>query len=306
MPAPVDFVALATAVAEAPAPAATETPAAPVAADPQAPEASAAAELPAEGAPAPEASGDKKPEAKAEPKPDRVVKGFEDLASAKAAFRAEREAALKEYAPLVEAKKSRSALKILEANGVTWKEAAEEILSKGSSGKITEQAEVDPRDARLAALEQEIHSTKTRAARANATGQLEARVKADPAKFKHVAHFKAEGEALRYIEQYFNENDELPAPGDVAESMEIALEAVEAHYVKEADRWRGVLTPGSGSANVPVSKSAVPADGAVSQQAPKTLTNNVGAGPAPTSAATKKPKTDEDYQRAVIEALSAQ
>jgi hypothetical protein len=134
-------------------------------------------------------------------------------------------------------------------------------------------------------------------------GQLKTLTK--DTRFKHTAAFEAEHEAVAYIERYFNETGELPGE-NIQETMEIALEAVEAHYVKQAEKWAKVLTPGNTSSSVAGNKQAVPAAGAVSQQAARTLTNNVGAGPTPNSGATQKAKTEEEYILDAIQALTAQ
>jgi len=293
-----DYVAAALAVAETP----SEAPAAPAAgvtvAQPLEAEVSAAE---AKDGETPAAEPAKEPEA-AKPV-DKVAKGYEDLARDKAALRAEREE-LKQYRALADAKKNGDAMALLAAAGIPWSKAAEQVLASGSLKAEKEEPEVDPRDARLAALEQEISSRKEAETKASVLSAAKARTGADPEKFKLVAKMGEEGKAIRYIEQYFSKFGELPGE-TLDESIELALEAVEQELSKESKRWESVLTSFKGASTVPA-KSAVPADGAVSKQAPKTLTNNVGAGPAPASAAPKKPKTDAEYVAAAIEAISAQ
>ncbi len=302
-----DYIAAATAIANnEPAP---EAPAAPVPVVAEANAAPAAPDAVTGAAVSPEA--DKKevsPPADKKPEPTRVEKGLEDLAREKAAFRQEREAAkaeISEARAMRDAAQKGDAMALLAAARIPWSQAARQVLEGHGKpeAKAPAQEEVDPRDARLAALEKEIATTKERAARADLMGQLKERTTGG--KYPHLAAMEAEPEALSYIEQYFKETGELPGK-TLDETLEIALEAVETAKAKEAKRWEGVLTKLRPGAVVPVSKSVVPAVGAVSQLAAKTLTNNVGSGPQSSSAAPKKPRTDEEYRLAAIEALTAQ
>lgn len=298
-----DYVAAATAIAEGPAP---EVPAAvetliPAGANSSEPvEVSTVAETPGEEKPLEADKIEAPPPADKKPA-SRIEKGYEDLAREKAAFRKEREAAGAERA-LSEAAKRGDAMALLAAAGIPWSKAAQQVLDGTGKRSAPEVEEPDPRDQRLAALEQEIATTKASAMRQQLMGNLKELTK--DARFKHVAGMEAEGQVIGYIERYFNETGELPG-SNLQETMEIAAEAVETQLAKEAARWSKVLTGFKGGATVPSSKSVVPAAGASSQVASKTLTNNVGSGPAPASAAPKKPKTDEEYQRAALEALTA-
>ncbi len=305
MPTPVDYIAAATSVAEG-----TPAPEAPVEVEPVAPvavpappsgEAEAPIEVPDAGA-APEVKADPP----AEKPSSRVEKGYEDLAREKAALRKEKEAIQQEAAELKayrEAARGGDALALLAAAKIPWRRAAEQVLAtnEAPAQKAASKAEPDERDRRLAALEQEIASTKAQAARQNLMGQLKELTK--DKRFAHVSHMEAEGQVISYIEKYFNETGELPG-SNLQETMEIAAEAVETQLAKEAARWEGVLTKLRPGAVVPVSKSVVPAVGAVSQQA-KTLTNSAGSGPKSTPVTPHKPKTDEEYQLAAIQALTA-
>ncbi len=289
-----DYVAAATALAEGAAPEVpvVEAPVTPAAVETPAP---AAAEI-SEPAPVSTVAA-VKPEAKV----DRVTKSFEDLAREKAAFRAEKEKLATGRATTLEAAAAkRDAIALLEAAGIPWKEAAEQILS--SPGEKPRKEEPDARDTRLAALEQELASRREQEGREKVLSKLSARVAADPVKFKYVSGLKAEREAIGFLEQYYKDTGEMPGASP-EESMEIALEAIETHHAKMAKIY-APLTGASGAATVPASKTAVPAVGAVSQQAPKTLTNRTGAGPSSASPGSNKPKTSEDYVRAAIEAAT--
>lgn len=311
MPTPADYVAAATLIAEGPVPGA-EAPAAVVPPEPPPTPASATGTegtTVAENPVLPE--GDKKevsPPADKKPEPTRIEKGFEDLARERAAFRAEREAAkpqLESARAMTEAAQRGDAMALLAAARIPWSQAARQVLEgHGTKSPQNEKTdEVDPRDARLAALEKEIATTKEQAARANLMTQLKSR----SSKYPHLSALEAEHEAMAYIERYYNETQQLPGQ-TLDETLEIALEAVEAVKAKEAKRWEGVLTKLRPGAVVPSSKTAVPAAGATSQQAAtKTLTNDHGSGPRSASnVAPKQPKTAEEYQLAALEALTAQ
>ncbi len=299
-----DYIAAATAVASGEAPAApvVEAPAAPAVAEVKPEVAATAPTTPEASAPAAAAEAPK-PDA---PKPDRVTKSFEDLAREKAAFRAEKEKFSGGRAKsLDEAAAKGDAMALLAAAGIPWSKAAQQVLEGvGKTATPEQPPEPDERDRRLAALEQEIAGTKAQNVRASLMRELTSRTAAAPAKFKYVAGLKTEHEAIKFIESYYNQTGELPG-GDINESMEIALEAVETHYAKEAQKYAS-LTPVSANATISTGKQAVPAVGAVSQQAPKTLTNSTGSGPSSASGSKSRPKTSDEYIAAAIEAATAQ
>lgn len=264
------------------------------------------------------------PEVKAEPpkteeKPKlqtRVDKGLEDIAREKAALRADREklkadaAILEEAKELLEAAKSGDALKLMARAKIPWSKAAKQVLDGDTADEPVAPAKPSPELSRIEALEREIAARNARDMQAQVTAKMSARVEAEPEKFKYTKHFgdEALAQARVYIETYFAQTGELPSPGNPDESLEIALEAVEAHLVKESKRWSSVLTPGTPVATVPGSKAVVPAVGATSQKAAaKTLTNQVASGPNKTpSDAPKKAQTSDDYIAATLEALTAQ
>lgn len=258
----------------------------------------------------PEAPPVVKTEAPPVPKPvDRVTKGFEDLARDRAALRAE-QAKFKadqispEDRALLAAAKSGSAMSLLAAARIPWSQAAQEVLDGTKPTKKYEAPpEPDERDKRLAALEQEISSRKAAETRHNVMSQLQAKTKAGATKFKLTAQLGEEEKAIRFIEQHFNRYGELPGE-TLEESMEIALEAVEMQLVKEKKRWDSLTAPKGMVTNPP--KAEVPAVGAVSQQAPKTLTNQTGSGPSKVPVQSPKAKTSEDYVNAAILAATAQ
>jgi hypothetical protein len=305
MATPIDYVAAATAVAEsASEPEAGASPEAPAVQETQpAPVADIVTPAPA---PAPS-------ETKPEPV-SRVAKSFEDLARERVALRGEREklktegAELSRSRALADAAAKGDAMALLAAAGIPWSKAAQQVL-EGHGVKPPVESEApqadDPREARLAALERELSTSKAQAARENVLGQVRARVASDATKFRFTASLKAEAEAIRYLEQFHNETGELPG-SNIEESLEIALEAVEAHYTAEAKKWAGLLTPGSGPVTLPISKPVVPPVGVVSQQAaPKTLTNNVGSGPSSATPGEKPGrKSDDDYIIAAIQAAN--
>ncbi len=229
------------------------------------------------------------------------------MAAGKAELRKQREAMEAEYAPykeLAAAKKSGSAMAVLAAAGISWKDAAREVLEGGAgpAAKITKEEPVDPRDARIAALEQESANAKANAMRQKVTGDIDTMVKGNP-KFKHIEKMEGTSQVITFIEEYHRQTGELPG-SNLAESLEIAAEAVEVHLKKEADRWAKVLQ-GFGGTATPDVKAAVPAAEATSQQA-KTLTNTTGSGPKTAPVASKKPKSPEEYRQAALDALSAQ
>jgi hypothetical protein len=291
-PAPV------TAVAAAEAPAADE---------PEVSEAdddSPVAEAPAASKP------EVKPEVKVEAKPSRLEKSYDDIARQQAAIRKDREALAAEKTELAsarslaEAAKRGDAMALLAAAKIPWSKAAKQVL-EGHGVEVPDDEE--PEADAPTALRQEVDQLKARLAARDAAdtqaqfmNALQTKLKEGGDKFKLVAARKAEMQAVRFISDFYNETGRLPGE-DFDETMEIALEAVEARLVKERDSWAPLLTSASGAVTVPASKSAVPA-GAVSQQAPKTLTNSSGSGPkgAPSNSPSKL-KTDEDYIAAALE-----
>lgn len=298
-----DYVAAATAIAEGstPAPAA---PAAPEVKTEAAPAGSTApAKTPEVAAPAePEAKPVEKP---AEPAKSRAEVSMEAVAAGKAALRKEREAMEAEYAPykeLAAAKKSGSAMAVLAAAGISWKDAAREVL-EGGAGPAAQKPEKDepsPLAAEVAELRNKLAAREAAETKAKVSTQVAALIKDNP-KFKHISGLDAGDEVLSYIERYHRETGELPGQ-TLAESLEIAAEAVEGHLAKEAQRWAKVLPASSAPVTTPA-KAEVPAE-ATSKQA-KTLTNSTGSGPL-TATVAKKPKSPEEYRQAALDALSAQ
>lgn len=319
------YIAAAMAIADAPPPAETPAPEAPAAPEvkvqevepePDAELDAAAAELAAEDeAPATPAKPkvEAKPEAKEAPKSPRLEKSYEDLARRESDLRKAQEAAKADAAIIAESKrvmaavKSRDALALLKEAGIPWSEAAQQVLA--GSGRKAEKPEDDDDDEsaapekRLSAIEQELYAIKAQKAEAEFRGNLASKVAEDPAKYKLVTARKAEGDVMRFIEDFFKQTKRLP--GDTLdETMEIALEAVEMRLRKERDSWREHLTDDDGAVTSSSSKLAVPA-GAASKQAPKTLTNNTGSGPSSLkTGATSKAKTDDDYIAAAIAAAT--
>jgi hypothetical protein len=291
-----DYVSAATAVADAP----TDAPAA-VPNEPVAPVAPVA--------PVDQDAGTVPPaEMPAAPVKTKAAISLEQVAAAKAALRKEKEEFAGQSGPskaMTEAAAKKDAMALLAAAGISWADAARQVLEGGGAGPAAKKPaaeEVDPRDARLAALEAEIQSNKSEAMRSKVMTQVQTLVKDNP-KFKYVAGRAAEAEVISFIERYHEQTGELPGD-NIAESLEIAAEAVETHLAKEAASWSKLLTPVS-SAVTPPAKAAVPAAEATSQQA-KTLTSSTGSGPKTAPVASKKSKTPEEYQQAALDALTAQ
>lgn len=307
MPNGTDYVAATIAAMSEEVAPAVEAPAAPAAGEPSVP-AAPAVETPApalvEGAPVVEEAKKEVEKPAEKPLPDRIAKSFEDLAREKAAFREEKaQFSTGQAKAMTEAATKKDAMALLAAAGISWADAARQVL-EGSGAKPpqrkAEPDEPDPRDARLAALEAEIQGNKANAMRAKVLTDVRTLVGGNP-KFKHVAGLEAEQAVIEYIENYHAQTGELPGE-NLAESLEIATEAVETHLAKEATRWAKVLTTGTGVATKDV-KPAVPAVGVVSQV--KTLTNNSGSGPKTAPIPPKKPKTEEEYQALALAALTA-
>lgn len=328
------YIAAAMAVADAPAPepeAPAVDPNAPVLTaggepptvepEPDAELDAAAAELAAEEpeeAPAEEAPpAPKPPEKKPEPKPEakeaaknpRLEKSYEDLARRESALRKEQEALKADAADiergkrLAAAAKSRDALALLKEAEIPWSEAAQQVLegSAKRAAKADDDDEEPEENPRLSAIEQELYNLKAQKAEAEFRSNLAAKVSETPEKYKLVVKRKAEGEVMRFIEDFYKQTKRLPGE-TLDETMEIALEAVELRLTKERDSWKELLTDDDGVVTSSSSKTAVPA-GAASKQAPKTLTNNTGSGPTSLkNGGTPKAKSDEDYIAAAIAA----
>lgn len=299
----IDYVAAATAVAEAaPVPEVSAETAAPAEAVAE----SAAAE-PGETAEvaAPAA------ETKVAPVADKVTKTLADVAAAKADLRREREALDAESGPIkavIQALKTRDAMALLAAANIPWSEAARQVL-EGTGAKPPKAAAKDDDEptglkAEVAELRNRLAARDAAEGRAKVSAKIGTLVKDNP-KFRHVDKMEATDQVLAFIEHYHKETGELPG-ATPEESFEIAAEAVEQHLAKEAKRWAKVLPGSSGDATKPISKSEVPAAEATSQQA-KTLSNTTGSGPKTAPVASKKTvKTPEQYQQEVLNALAAQ
>lgn len=305
---PTDYLAAAIAVANAPADSAAPA-GEPAGAAPD--QGALEAAEPAEAAESEPEEGEAEPEkpAAAPPKPDKITKSLADVAAAKAELRRERAALDAEAGPVkavLQALKTRDAMALLAAANIPWSEAARQVLegtgTKPPKKQAAESEDEDPRDARIAALEQENAANKANATKAKVLGAVSALVK-DNEKFNHIAKLGEESRVLEYIERYHAQTGELPGE-TLEESLTIAAEAVEVQLKKEAARWQKVLQPASGAATL-LPKAAVPAAEATSKQA-KTLTNSTGSGPKTAPVTSKAPKSPEDYQRAALEALSAQ
>ncbi len=233
----------------------------------------------------------------------RFEKSFEDLVREKAALRKQadelkqKSSQLSRDEKLMEAVRSGDPAAILAAAGVKY-DPAKAIEVKANDPMKTLAEEVRELKEQLAG--------KTRAEnRNNVLSQMKTMASKDNVKFQYVAALGEEDAALSYVDRYYAENQELPVPGDLAASMELALEATENRLRKEAERYKKVsagLTTDPGASKKDAEKAVPPAVSNTS----KTLTNSTGAGPKAVSTS-QQPKrlSSEDYRKAAIDLAEA-
>jgi hypothetical protein len=239
-------------------------------------------------------------------KADKVTKTLEDVAREKSALRAERAALAKDKdraaraEALLEAAEKGDAMRLLTAAKIPWNAAAKQVLEGVPDKAPAPAGEPSAAERRIEALERELAQNKAQANRIAVLTKVHDQAKSDP-KFKFVAGLDASERALQYLERFHAETGELPGQ-TLDESIELALEAVENQLSREADRWRPLL--GSGATSAPAAKPAV-SKVAVSQQAPKTLTNDTGSGPKPAPGNTRAPKTEDEYRADALKLMES-
>jgi hypothetical protein len=268
------------------------------------------------------------PEKKAPSEGDDIPKGikaaFEKLTADKAAFRQEREGLVQKLKDAEErAAKAeglagaKSPMELLRAAGYSWKDAVEEMTGLRPEGEEGEPAvkpgkateskkltleDIDPEAAAdLREFRRQRQEAEAKAGREKVSSKLKEFAEKAGDKFKFTAKLGEYDKALDFINAHFAKHKALPG-ATPEEAMEIALAHVEADLRKEAEKWRGLLTPGQEggtqeSADEAVRESAVPqaeSDRAVSI---KTLTNSLGGR---TTNNSKQPSTPEEYRAAAL------
>lgn len=270
--------------------------------------------LKTEGEPAPE----KKPAEEApkppEDVPDGIKRSFETLAREKAALRAEKAQIEANKETLERARRLLAAedpVSLLAAKGFTHKQYTDQLIAGKFTPREEPKAPEEQSDVRkeVADLRAELKRRDADAAKAKLTDGIKARAVAGKDKFKFVQAMGAESEARVFLEDYWKQTGELPVPGDMAASMDVALEAVEKHLRKVGEKWKPLLTGNTGgSKTVPEVPKSAASQAASEQEAEKqhrTLTNSQAAAPRGSAPQQKTPRTDEEYQEAALAGLKA-
>lgn len=243
--------------------------------------------------------------------PDRIKQSFEVLAREKAQLRAEKAALAADREKIAAAERllnAKDPVSLLAAAGFSHKQYTDQLLE----GKFAPEKESKPAEEtdvvkEVRELKAELKRRDQQAAKARIASEIKARAAAGGEKFKFTRTLGAEGEAQAYLENYFSQTGELPVPGDMAASYDVALEAVEKHYRARGEKWKPLLT-----GNTPVNKTVHEAPKSDSPQAAsdeeaeqqhRTLTNSQSAAPRGAAPTKTVPKTAEDYQKAALAAL---
>lgn len=256
--------------------------------------------------------------AKAEKPAERQEKLSDDtpallrIAAEKAAKRREAEAARprqevdsvftpQELQRLAAARKSGNPVDALAAMGFTHTQYNAAVTGMKSEEKS---AETEPADDKYTALQKEIADLKARAQneeisrqRVQLFDQMKATLKDDP-KFQYVNSLEDYEGVERVIIEFHRETGELPG-SNLAESVKLAAEVVEARLRKEAEKWKkvsgGLTHPASGA---PVPSKAPEQSPATGSAAPRTLTNANTTAPAATR---PPPKSREEIINAILD-----
>lgn len=250
----------------------------------------------------------------AEKPPERQNKGFDALVREKAALRkkeAEVDAKLKKHAALLEAAETGDPSALLRAAGVTHEQYTKHILGLPVGERKPPAAKPEPDNAVLAEvkrLNERLEAAERKAQQAELQGVFTSVAKEHAASLPFTAAMGMEGQAMQYLQQYFNETGEMPG-ATIEESVRMSLEAVESNLAQQAKAWEGVLTrtrkPGTVAGTVPAGnpKSAVQSAKSGQASAAKTLTSSLNAPAKPGADEDHEPRTAEEYQARALALL---
>jgi hypothetical protein len=240
-----------------------------------------------------------------EPKaPKGWERPFETLAREKAELRA-KEKALREQASLLEearalkqAKEAGDPLAVLKANGWEWDDVVNHLTGQK---RDPSKAPAPKANDELAALRAEVMAMKAEKQQASIQEQIQKTISGSS--FKLVKELVTPAAVYQELDVYFRQTGELPVPGDLQASIELAVEAAEKNLSSEAERWKKALGL-TGSVNSPTVNGAAKGDvpRAGESVVSGTLSNSLDGAPrATTQAAT--PKTPEEFREAALRAL---
>lgn len=255
---------------------------------------------------------EEKPEVKAEPKAEPEKPSWEEIARKKREEREAKKAAEQSNALSIKAKamvaaaESGDAMGLLAAAGISWSQAAKQVIDGGKADQKAPAKKDDDENPLVREVRELKAKIADREAREQTQGflsKIKTAASAAAEKFVFVSELGAEEEVFGFLQRYAAETGELPG-NNVDESIEIALEAVEAQHRKKAEKYKNGLTK-LGSGNKTDLKKAAPSTASKSQVA-TTLTNDAGSGPrASVPAKPKVLKATEDYQRDALASLLA-
>ncbi len=256
------------------------------------------------------------PESKKEEKPELLKKSFEKLAQESAALRKEKDelkaerAIVDKYKMVDKMVESKDAMGLLATFGIKYSTWVKQVMEKGEGAPDAEETpkgtKVDPMATRIEALEKIINEERYNRSVDQLLGKIEEVAKAQADKFPLVNSDKA---TVKQVHSYlldFVQRTGKP-PGDtIEESVQMALEAVEADQGKEAEKWRkrlGLTDKKVASSVEEVTKSA--SDPAASELAnkSKTLTNSHASAPR-TVGSNNQSETPEELRRKATELLN--
>lgn len=247
------------------------------------------------------------PAAPAEPPPVEELPAIAKIAKKQSEFRKE----IEQYKPtldlLVKARnKQISPADALAALGYTHSEYVESVLGKQPTSEEPEAPKAtapsrDPEIEELRKFKAQYEAEKAQTSRQQALSGIEAAVKKNEAKFKHLAALERWDAVEATIINHYNQTGALPGDS-FEESVLLAAEVVESGLKQEATKWQKLygapLTSGTTPATVNAQKAPEQQPSAGNEAGHRTLTNSNTTAPA---AVNPVPKTREEILAAIIE-----
>lgn len=242
---------------------------------------------------APSAPTDAAPVAAEAKLPPSIEKGLEKLAQERAAFRAEQE----RLKPYLETLKQFDPLTLTKVQRAAQQQDAGGLLSAFGLQPPAPAAPPTPESATQAEIQRmrsEMEALKAFQQEATRRQNYELVAKAAE-RTDFLRETKDYDTVFAYLQDYKNKTGGFPAD-NWEESVALAVEAVEAAKVREAETYYKVLTKKQGV----VASAPAPQMRAEPQAVGATLTNSRTNGP-PQTAVPAQPRTPEEYQAAALE-----
>ncbi len=270
--------------------------------------------------PGEETKEEAKPEAKEEKKeglPDPLKNSFERLAREKAEMRKEteslkaREAKVSKYEMIERAVANDDAMGVLQLHGLKYSTLVKQEIAKGRPGAAPAaepEAEENPYETRIAALERTIREQNIKQADSELKGHVSSAVKAAASKYPNVsADPELTGDVVEQLLNFVKQTGK--PPGDtLEESIHMALEAVELREEKAAQKYlkrKGLTDVKPADSISPAgTKSAVDPVASELTKKSRTLTNSHASAPRTVGSTTAE--TPEELRAKALALLEAQ